>query len=806
MLTVVALGVLGFGPAADAATQVGFKAHSYDGFGAESTAGAITGQKPESKLWFLDGKWWAAMLSPANNGAHTIWRLDQAGFVNTGVVIDSRAATKEDVLVVGNSVYITSRSAGASNLLRKFNYSGGNYTLESGFPVSLPVAGPETLTIARDSTGTLWIAFEQGGTIFVAHSLANETTWTGAIAIPNATGANSEDIAAIISFTDATGPAVGVMWSDQTVDAFFFAVHRDGAADSAWTKETALSGTLDSDDHINLKTFENKVYAAVKSDAIRAGKPLIRLIIRSPGGTWTSNTVALLEEADTRPIAVLDIDPATRKVYIFMTKGEGSAAQGIFYKVSSLDSISFGATPTPFIQGPNNEVINDATSMKANATAATGIVVLASDGKDYWWNRIGGGPAGAPPTASAGSGSTAEDTPVALTLTGTDPDTCDLIFSVSNAPAHGSLGTISNQACTAGSPNTDRAGVTYTPAANYSGPDSFTFTVSDGTTVSSPATVSLTVSAVNDAPTAVAASATTSANTPVTVTLTGTDPETCTLNFAISGQPTNGTLGALTNQNCTAGNPNTDRATVTYTPANGFTGSDSFSFTVNDGTLTSAPGTISVTIGGGPTGISLRSVSSAANPTATSLTIPAPAGVASGDVMVASIGIRGTVTITPPSGWSLVRTDMSTESIIRQDVFVKVAGAEPASYTWNFSTNQPAAGGILAFSGVSTTTPIDAHSGSFSNGGRGNTLTAPSVTTTKNGAMLIGFYDISTDTTIVPPSGMTERFDLASNAGAFDVTAEGCTVQQATAGPTGNKTATASGGWAIAQLIALRPA
>src|ERR1041384_5119561 len=83
----IALGVL----PAHAATQVGFKDHSYAGFNAEASGGAITGQKPESKLWYDNGAWWAAMLSPTANGAHTIWRLGSTAWQDTGVVIEPRA-------------------------------------------------------------------------------------------------------------------------------------------------------------------------------------------------------------------------------------------------------------------------------------------------------------------------------------------------------------------------------------------------------------------------------------------------------------------------------------------------------------------------------------------------------------------------------------------------------------------------------------------------------------------------------------------------------------------------------------------
>jgi hypothetical protein len=69
------------------------------------------------------------------------------------------------------------------------------------------------------------------------------------------------------------------------------------------------------------------------------------------------------------------------------------------------------------------------------------------------------------------------------------------VFSVVTGPAHGALGSISNTSCTAGSPNTDGASVTYTPTTGYSGPDSFTYKVNDGTTDSTAKTATLTVSA-----------------------------------------------------------------------------------------------------------------------------------------------------------------------------------------------------------------------------------------------------------------------------------------------------------------------
>ena len=105
----------------------------------------------------------------------------------------------------------------------------------------------------------------------------------------------------------------------------------------------------------------------------------------------------------------------------------------------------------------------------------------------------------------------------------------------------------------------------------------------------------------NTAPTASPKSATTAANTPVTITLGGSDAETCELAFSIVGQPTKGSLGPIAAAACTSGSPNSDTATVTYTPNANFSGSDSFTYAVNDGSLASPTASVSITVAGQPT-------------------------------------------------------------------------------------------------------------------------------------------------------------------------------------------------------------
>ncbi len=85
-----------------------------------------------------------------------------------------------------------------------------------------------------------------------------------------------------------------------------------------------------------------------------------------------------------------------------------------------------------------------------------------------------------PPQSIAQSVSVNEDGTVDVTLAGSDIDGDGLTFAVAEAPAHGTL-------------SLTGAVATYTPAADYNGPDGFTFTVNDGTVDSAPATVSISV-------------------------------------------------------------------------------------------------------------------------------------------------------------------------------------------------------------------------------------------------------------------------------------------------------------------------
>jgi cysteine-rich repeat protein len=176
------------------------------------------------------------------------------------------------------------------------------------------------------------------------------------------------------------------------------------------------------------------------------------------------------------------------------------------------------------------------------------------------------------PIAAADSASLAEDASASLDLAGNDSDVDGdaLTITAVTAPAHGTA-TI-----------TDAHHVLYTPAADYHGGDAFLYTISDGTLTAS-AAVTLTVTSVNDAPVASAASASTFDDTPVTVALVASDVDGDPLTLAIATPPAHGSLGAIAGGH------------VTYTPGPGYVGPDSFAFAASDGAL-SATAAVAITV------------------------------------------------------------------------------------------------------------------------------------------------------------------------------------------------------------------
>ncbi|WP_196386237.1 Ig-like domain-containing protein [Vibrio cidicii] len=177
------------------------------------------------------------------------------------------------------------------------------------------------------------------------------------------------------------------------------------------------------------------------------------------------------------------------------------------------------------------------------------------------------------PMAQAQSQTLDEDKSLVITLVGSDIDNDDdtLQYVITEPVSHGVLEQLTN--------NSWR----YTPEADFNGSDFFLFKVNDGELDSTEVRVDLTVNAVNDTPTATDVSATGEEETPLTITLKGSDVESSSLSYQVATAPVNGSVTITGNQAVYTGNSN-------------FFGQDSFTYRVSDGELTSEAALVTITL------------------------------------------------------------------------------------------------------------------------------------------------------------------------------------------------------------------
>ncbi|PAV46622.1 hypothetical protein CK486_17640, partial [Pseudomonas sp. HAR-UPW-AIA-41] len=180
------------------------------------------------------------------------------------------------------------------------------------------------------------------------------------------------------------------------------------------------------------------------------------------------------------------------------------------------------------------------------------------------------------PVANADTASTNEETPVTIDVLSNDSDVDGPTLSIKSAsvdPAQGTVSIVAGQ-------------LVFTPASNFTGAATITYVSTDGSDDSAPATVTVTVNPVNDAPVANTDTASTNEDTPVTIDVLSNDSDVDGPALSIksaSVDPAQGTVSIVAGQ-------------LVFTPASNFTGTATITYVSTDGSDDSAPATVTVTV------------------------------------------------------------------------------------------------------------------------------------------------------------------------------------------------------------------
>ncbi|MBD2843553.1 Ig-like domain-containing protein, partial [Erythrobacter rubeus] len=255
------------------------------------------------------------------------------------------------------------------------------------------------------------------------------------------------------------------------------------------------------------------------------------------------------------------------------------------------DALTFSATGLPTglsIDAAGNITGTIDPSASQGGLAGNGVyqvTVTADDGNGgtvsstFFWTIDN--PA---PTAANDTASTDEDVPVNIDVLANDNDPDGDALTVISASAPN--GTVVIEA---------DGTLTYTPDADFNGSDTIIYQISDGEGGTSTASVTVAVSAVNDAPVTVGLPDLTDGNNESTNVPLGaafSDPEGDTITYNITGlpdgltfDPATGTVSGTTTATASTGGPGSDgiyTVTVTADDGNGGVTSATFTWTINN--------------------------------------------------------------------------------------------------------------------------------------------------------------------------------------------------------------------------------
>ena len=228
-----------------------------------------------------------------------------------------------------------------------------------------------------------------------------------------------------------------------------------------------------------------------------------------------------------------------------------------------------GQSSPAWVQRAFGRASNAAPRTVDSYIASAGTRVTVSHGPREYHNYF--------PLAQADSATTGRDTPVTIDVLANDadPDGDPLLLSEVSQPANGTASIQGGR-------------VLYTPDAGFTGVDTFTYNVVDPDGGAGSATVTVTVEEIanpNQPPVARDDTATTQIDTPVSIAVLANDSD-----------PDNDVLSIIEVGAAASGTAVISGERITYTPAPGFIGSDSFTYTISDGNGGSMTATVRVTV------------------------------------------------------------------------------------------------------------------------------------------------------------------------------------------------------------------
>jgi hypothetical protein len=336
----------------------------------------------QSKVFYHDTQWWAVAFDESVNRWY-IWKFNGAAWIKA-VGMDKGASFNYDVVVnaSANTIYLFGAHKSLSKF-RRYSYIGGAWKSDSGFPIGMSdfvsVDPNNPISLVQAQNGDLWIFRIRAGILQAKRSSDGGATWSGIIPVKSGLRtANGTTDAVAFKSGDNTYVGVGYGETDSLTSQFGFLLHQDGAADDAWTDESAsLSsfGTERARNQISMTTdASNNVYLFTQNAGVAAGNPHNTLFRRRNTGIWAKFKV---NSANAWKSPALAVDASGKALYLMGINtatawGEYKACS--FGQEATLDTMSAAG-----LFAVNGAKFDDLSAPAANVTAPSGLMLCADN-------------------------------------------------------------------------------------------------------------------------------------------------------------------------------------------------------------------------------------------------------------------------------------------------------------------------------------------------------------------------------------------------------------------------------------------
>jgi alpha-tubulin suppressor-like RCC1 family protein len=478
------------------------------------------------------------MLVVKNDGTLWSWGMNSFGQLGQGIV--------------GGTINTPTQITGITNVSK---VSGGNY-----------------FSMALKTDGTVWMWGKNDGGVLGRGYISSQAAPTVQDATPTQ----------ILGLSNIQAIAAGGMCGGIYESAHALALNSSGQVYSWGDNESGQLGSFNNSprytpSQINLNgSIVNQIYAGAKHSAFITGALNPAPIAVNDNKTTPEDTATTID------ILANDTD---------QNGSSGGGGGGGFLSIS-VKSLNIDTSTVTIVTNPTHGTI---TSINSTTGVVSYTPALNYNGSDSFVYNVKDDlgavsnnatvtlsitPVNDNPVANNDNPTTPEDTPITINVLANDTDVDGDTLTICTPsgftqPTHGNVTQVGNN-------------LLYTPAANYFGPDTFTYTACDGNGGTSTATVNITITSVNDSPVANPDTPSTPEGTPVSVNVlvNDTDIEGDALSICTVNGFTQGAHGTVTQ----VGN------NLLYTPTGTYTGSDSFTYTACDGNGGSSTTTVTVSV------------------------------------------------------------------------------------------------------------------------------------------------------------------------------------------------------------------